>query len=56
MNLPVEFSTCPPGQDDSGVAAGIVPVFISAEDWPSESPDLINLVYNLWVVLEDMAC
>jgi hypothetical protein len=30
--------------------------FISAEDWPSGSPDLNPLDYKLWAVLEDMAC
>jgi len=30
--------------------------FISAEDWPSGSPDLNPLDYTLWAVLEDMAC
>jgi len=29
---------------------------ISAEDWPSGSPDLNPLGYKLWAVLEDMAC
>jgi hypothetical protein len=29
---------------------------ISAEDWPSGSPDLNPLDYKLWAVLEDMAC
>jgi hypothetical protein len=33
-----------------------VPAFISAEDWPSGSPDLNALDYKLWAVLEDMAC
>jgi hypothetical protein len=33
-----------------------VPAFISAEDWPSGSPDFNPLSYNLWAVLEDMAC
>ena len=33
-----------------------VPAFISAEDWPSGSPDLSPLDYKLWAVLEDMAC
>jgi hypothetical protein len=30
--------------------------FISAEDWPSASPDLNPLDYKLQAVLEDMAC
>jgi inhibitor of nuclear factor kappa-B kinase subunit alpha len=33
-----------------------VPAFISAEDWPSGSPDLNPLDYKLWAVLEVMAC
>ena len=33
-----------------------VPAFISAEDWPSGSPDLNSLDYKLWAVLEDMTC
>jgi inhibitor of nuclear factor kappa-B kinase subunit alpha len=33
-----------------------VPAFISAEDWPSGSPDLKPLDYKLWAVLRDMAC
>jgi hypothetical protein len=33
-----------------------VPAFISAEDWPSGSPDLNPRDYKLWAVLEDMAC
>jgi len=32
------------------------PAFISAEDWPSGSPDLKPLDYKLWAILEDMAC
>ena len=46
----------PTRADDSGVSAGKVPAFISAEDWPSESPDLNSLDYKLWALLEDMAC
>jgi len=38
------------------VAAGNVPVFISAEDWPWGSPDLNPLDYKLWAVLEERAC
>jgi len=49
-------SSCPQGQDDSGVASGNVQAFISAEDWPLGSPDLNPLDYKLWAVLEDMAC
>jgi len=37
----------PTRPDDSGVAAGNVLAFISAEDWPSWSPDLNPLDYKL---------
>jgi len=30
--------------------------FISAEDWPSGSPDLNPMDYKLWAVLEEMTC
>ena len=43
-------------QDNSGVAAEELLAFISAEDWPSGSPDLNPWDYKLWDVLEDMAC
>jgi inhibitor of nuclear factor kappa-B kinase subunit alpha len=33
-----------------------IPAFISAQDWPSGSPDLNPLDYKLWAVLEDMTC
>ena len=33
-----------------------VPAFISAEVWPSGSPDLNPRDHKLWAVLEDMAC
>ena len=56
MSLPAELSSCPQDQDDSGVAAGDVPAFISAEDWPSGSPDLNPLDFKLWTVLEGIAC
>jgi hypothetical protein len=56
MGLPEGLSSCPQGQDDPGVVAGNVPAFISAEDWPSGSPDLIPLDYKLWAVLKDTAC
>jgi hypothetical protein len=55
MGLPAEFSSCPQGQDDSGVVAENVLAFISAEDWPSGSLDLNPLDYKLWSVLEDKA-
>jgi hypothetical protein len=33
-----------------------IPAFISAEDWPSGSPDLNPLDCKLWAVLKDIAC
>ncbi|MDF3660415.1 hypothetical protein P3S23_23665, partial [Enterobacter hormaechei] len=30
--------------------------FIRAKDWPSSSPDLNPLDYDLWLVLESTAC
>ena len=56
MGLPAERSSCPRRQEDSGVATRDVPAFISAEDWPSGSPDLNPVDYKLWAVLEDLAC
>jgi len=55
-DLPAELSFCPQGQDDSGMAEGNVPAFISTKDWPSESPDLNPLDYKLLAVLEDTTC
>jgi hypothetical protein len=56
MDFSAELSFCPQSQDDSGVAAGNVLDFISAEDWPSGSPDLNSLDCKLWAVLEGMTC
>lgn len=33
-----------------------IPGFIAASDWPSGSPDLNPLDYELWDILEQMAC
>ena len=33
-----------------------IPAFISAEGWPSGSPDLNPLDYKLGLFLKDMAC
>ena len=43
-------------QDVSEVPAEEHSGFISAEDWPSGSPDFNIRYYILWVVLKDMAC
>jgi hypothetical protein len=56
MGLPAGLSSCPQGQDDSGVAVEEFLAFVIAEDWPSGSPDLNPLDYKLWAVLEDMTC
>jgi hypothetical protein len=56
MGLPAGLSFCPHSQEDSGVTVGNISAFISAENWPSGSPDLNPLDYKLWAVLEDMAC
>jgi hypothetical protein len=33
-----------------------IPVFISAENWPSGRPDLNLVDYKLWAILESTAC
>jgi hypothetical protein len=56
MGLPTELSSCPQNQNVSEVGVGNVPAFISAEVWPSRSPELNPLDYKLWAVLEHMDC
>jgi len=56
MGLPVGISYCPKGKATQEWLRRKVPAFISAENWPSGSPDLNPLDYKLWAVLEDMAC
>jgi hypothetical protein len=56
MGLPARLSSCPQGQDDSGVAAEERSGLYQRRSWPSGSPDLNLLDYKLWAVVEDMAC
>jgi len=56
MGLPAGISTCPKAKTNQKWLRGNVPAFISAEDWPSGSPDLKSRDYKLWAVLEDMTC
>jgi len=56
MGLPAGLSFCPKAKTTQELLQRNVPAFISAEDWPSGSPDLNPREYKLWVVLEDMAC
>jgi len=55
MGLPVGLSSCPKGQDKSGVAAEELSGLMDAENWLSGSADLKILDNKLWAVLEDMA-
>ena len=56
MGLPAGLSSCPKAKTSQEWLRKNVPAFISAEDWPSGSPDLNPRDYKLWAVLEDMAC
>jgi hypothetical protein len=56
MGLPAGLSSCPKAKTAQEWLWRNIPAFISAEDWPSESPDLNPWDYKLWTVLEDMAC
>jgi len=56
MCLPAGLSSCPKAKTTQEWLQKKVTTFISAEDWPSGSPDLNPLDYKLWAVLEDMAC
>ena len=56
MGIPAGLSSCPRAKTTQEWLRRNVPSFISAEDWPSGSPDLNSRDYKLWVVLEDMAC
>ncbi|CAH1403025.1 unnamed protein product [Nezara viridula] len=50
------FHSSSHGQINSAGAEKNIPEFTSASDWPSESPDLNPLDYQLWSKLERMAC
>jgi len=56
MGLPAGLSSCPKAKTNQEWQRRNVPAFISAEDWPSESPDLKPRDYKLWAVLKDMTC
>jgi len=56
MGLPAGLISCPKSKTAQEWLWRNVPVFISAEDWPSGSPDLKPRDYIFWVVLEDIAC
>jgi hypothetical protein len=56
MGLPAGLSSCPKAKTTQEWLRRNIPAFISAEDWPSGSPDLNPRDYKLWAVLEDMAC
>jgi hypothetical protein len=56
MGLPAGLSSCPKAKMTQEWLQRNVPAFISAEDWPSGSPDLYPRDYKLWAALEDKAC
>jgi hypothetical protein len=56
VGLPAGVSSCPKTKTTKEWLRRSVPAFISAEDWPSGSPDLNPRDYKFWAVLEDMAC
>jgi len=56
MGIPAGLSSCPKAKTTQEWLQRNIPAFISAEDWPSGSPDLNRWDYKLWAVLEDMAC
>ena len=55
MGLPAGLSTCPHGQDDSGVAAEERFGLYEGQGLALGKPDLNPLDNKLWAVLEDMA-
>jgi len=56
MGLLGGLSSCPQGQNNSVVAVEERSGLYQRQDWPSGNPDINPLDYNLWAVLEDMAC
>jgi hypothetical protein len=56
MGLPTGLNSCPKAKTIQELLRRNIPAFISAEEWPSGSPDLNPQDYTLWAVLEDMAC
>ena len=55
MGLPAGISSCLEAKTTQEWLRWNVPTFISAEDWPSGSPELKPRDYKLWAVLENMA-
>jgi len=55
MGLPAGLISCPKAKMTQEWLRRNFPALISAEDWPSGSPDLNPRDYKLWAVLEDMA-
>jgi len=56
MGLPAGLSSCSKTKTPLEWLRRNFPAFISAEDWPSGSPDLNFRDNRLWAVLEDMPC
>jgi len=56
MGLPAGLSSCPKAKMTKEWLWRNVTTFISAKDWPSESPDLNPQDCKWWAVLEDMTC
>jgi len=54
MGLPAGLSSCPQGQDDSGVAAEACSGIYQCRGLALGSPDPLDS--KLWAVLEDRAC
>jgi len=55
MGIPAGLSSFPKAKTTQEWLRRNVPSLISAENWPSGSPDLNCRDYKLWVVLEDTA-
>jgi hypothetical protein len=56
MGLPAGLSSCPKAKKTQEWLRRNFPAFISAGDWPSDSPDINPPDYTFWADVEDMAC
>jgi hypothetical protein len=56
MYFPAGLSSCPNGQDNSGMAAEGSSGLHQSRELASGNADLKTLDNKLWSVLEDMAC
>jgi hypothetical protein len=56
MALPAGLSSCLKAKTTQERVQRNVLAFISAQVWPSGSPDFNTPDYKLWAVLDDMAC